>query len=77
MESQNKRIAEYLKTGESITPLEALYQFGCFRLASRINDLKREGLSIKCEMIEITSPSVYNGKKIVARYKLLKDDHSS
>ena len=40
--SQNTQILEYLKTGKSLTPLEALDIFGCLRLASRINDLKKE-----------------------------------
>ena len=39
-------IRERLLSGGSITALEALREFGCYRLASRISDLKREGLNI-------------------------------
>jgi hypothetical protein len=47
-ESQNKRIAAWLQAGNTITALEALNMFGCFRLASRITDLKQKfGLDIK------------------------------
>jgi hypothetical protein len=72
MESQNKRIAKYLKSGRSLTPLDALYQFGCFRFGARVYDLRRRGMNIKAEMIEITSPSVYKGVKRVCRYSLMK-----
>ena len=33
--SQEDNILEHLKQGNRITPLDALYKFGCFRLASR------------------------------------------
>ena len=68
-ESQNKKIAEHLKSGRSITPLEALYKFDCWALSSRISDLVKIGMNIESELIEITS----GGKnKYVARYKLIK-----
>lgn len=67
MESQNKRIRKHLQYGLSLTPLDALYQYGCFRLGARIYDLKQEGILIETEMIAITS----EGKtKYVARYKI-------
>jgi hypothetical protein len=64
-ESQNKRILEHLSLGRTITSLEALKLFQCFRLASRINALKTKGHNIKSEMIEVE----YSKKK-VARYSL-------
>lgn len=69
MESQNIRIRKYLESGKSLTPLDALYQFGCWALSSRISDLKKQGVQIKSELIEITSDGK---KKQVARYKLAK-----
>ena len=48
-ESQNKQIKTYLESGKSITALEALDLFGCFRLASRMNDLKKMGVKFKSE----------------------------
>ena len=63
--SQNKRIAEWLKSGNSITAMEALNMFNCFRLASRITDLKQKfGLRIVTD--RVMTPS---GKR-VASYKL-------
>jgi hypothetical protein len=47
MESQNKAIAKHLNEGNTITPLEALNLFGCFRLSARIYDLRKLGLAIE------------------------------
>jgi hypothetical protein len=46
MKTQKQQILAYLKKGKSITPLQALTKFGCFRLAARIADLRNEGLNI-------------------------------
>lgn len=65
MKSQNKQIAEYMKSGKKITSLDALYLFSCFRLSARIDNLKKEGMDIKSETIAIRSA----GKlKHVTRY---------
>ena len=63
-QSQNARIAAYLEAGNSITQMEALNLFQCFRLASRISDLRNRGLQIITE--KILTPS---GKR-VASYKM-------
>lgn len=62
--SQNKQIAAWLNSGNTITSLEALKRFGCMRLASRINDLRQRGMDIVTEKV-ITS----TGKR-VAQYSL-------
>ena len=72
MESQNKRILAYLKSGRKITPLEALYEFGTMRLSARIYDLRDQGEMIEVKTIEITSPSVLSGKKHVKQYWIKK-----
>ena len=64
--SQSVAILNYLKTGNSLNPLEALNKFGCFRLAARIGDLRKEGHDIQTEMY-----SEENGKKY-AVYSLPK-----
>lgn len=64
IESQNAKIKSWLLDGKSITALEALNRFGCFRLASRISDLRtREELPICKEMVD-------NGEKRFAKYYL-------
>jgi hypothetical protein len=45
--SQRARVLEYLKKRGDITQLQALVEFGCFRLAARIEELRRAGHSIK------------------------------
>lgn len=62
--SQTDRILDYLLTGKSITPLEALDLFGCFRLGARIADIKARGYIVYSEFI--TTPS----QKKVKRYHL-------
>ena len=63
-QSQNKKIADWLQAGNSLTQMDALNMFQCFRLASRINDLRKLGLEIVTE--KILTPS---GKR-VASYKM-------
>lgn len=50
--SQKSRILEHMRTGHSITPLEALNSFGCLRLGARIADIKAEGYLVHTEMIK-------------------------
>jgi len=50
--SQTEQIRKHLEDGKKITALEALSEFGCFRLAARIKELKKEGLAIYSRMIE-------------------------
>ena len=40
-QSQTARIHEYMKKGNTITPLEALDKFGCFRLSERIREIEK------------------------------------
>lgn len=62
-ESQKNKIRQHLESGKSITPIDALNLFGCFRLATRIYELKEEGLPIKTKMVS-------NGDKYFASYSL-------
>jgi hypothetical protein len=58
IDTQNTKILNYLKSGNTITSLEALNLFGCFRLASRISDLRKMGHAIKRQMV------MRNGKRV-------------
>ncbi len=42
MTDQRHAILQHLKDHKSITPLDALQLYGCFRLAARINELRDE-----------------------------------
>lgn len=61
--TQCKQILAYMRKYGSITPLEALMEFGCMRLSARIHDLRKLGWNIR------TSITKQNGKKF-ARYIL-------
>lgn len=50
-ESQNKVLRKHLESGKSIAPMQALNRFGIYRLASRINNLRNDGMNIISEMI--------------------------
>jgi len=58
-ESQTTQILNHLKLGISLTPIEALELYNCFRLSARIYDLKDEGWPIRCETKELL-----NGKRV-------------
>lgn len=60
--SQREAIRKHLKSGKSLTPLEALKQFGSLRLGARVWELKQEGMPIVKRMVEV------RGGKKVARY---------
>ena len=38
--TQSELILNWLLTGKTLTPMEALREFGCFRLAARIGELR-------------------------------------
>ena len=48
--TQTAKILEHIERYGSITPLDALKEYGCMRLASRVSDLKRAGFQIVREM---------------------------
>ena len=50
-QSQKERILQHLKEGNSITGLEALNLFDCFRLADVIFKLKADGHEFKTETV--------------------------
>lgn len=55
--SQAKAILDYLASGGSLTAIDALTRFGCFRLAARIHELRKAGHAIE----EMTKE--HNGKR--------------
>lgn len=69
--SQSSDIKSYLMAGNSLTQLEALGLFRCFRLAARIEQLRKAGMRIKTEMCRDVTGKTY------ARYSLLKEGRAS
>lgn len=62
--TQNDMIRAHLLSGKPITPIDALNEYGCFRLAARIADLRKEGLQIETQTEQA-------GGKAWAKYRLL------
>ena len=60
---QNTKILNHLRGGGRLTALEALEWFKCFRLASRIHDLKKAGFEVQKRMIKTA-----NGKSVAQYY---------
>ena len=69
--TQNDRIMNHLKEYGSITQLEAMQEYGIYRLASRISDLRKEGISIKRDMVK--GKNRYGEATCFAEYRLLED----
>lgn len=64
--TQNEMIINHLREYGSITQLEALRDYGCMRLASRISDIRKTG--IKIIRLTETSRNRYGQKIRYARY---------
>jgi hypothetical protein len=69
MDSQTTEILSHLKQHKTITAIEALKLYGCFRLAARIYDLAQAGNEIDCKIVKISGRG---GAKRIAEYSLRK-----
>ena len=65
--TKKDRIRSYLMTGNSLTSLTAMANFGTMRLAAVIHDLKKEGDDIRCELKTAPNGSRYG------EYTMVKD----
>lgn len=65
-QTQKEMVLDYIERFGSITPLEALTELGCYRLATRIFELKAEGYNIVTKMIKV--PKKMGGYANVAKY---------
>lgn len=70
--TQCDKVLEYMKTFGSITQLQALSDIGCMRLASRISDLRQQGVAIGRRMK--TSKNRYGEDVYFAEYYLIEED---
>lgn len=65
IQAQQDKILAHLESGKPITPIDALREYGCFRLGARIWDLRRSGHNIITNIITA-------GGKHFAEYRLVK-----
>lgn len=66
--TQNERVLQYMHDYGSITQIEALRDLGVMRLASRISDLKKDGIDIVSETEAVNNR--YGEKVNISRYRL-------
>lgn len=63
-QGQKENVLRHLKRYGSITPLNALELFGCFRLAAVILRLRKEGHKIDTNMIKIEESEKHFAKYV-------------
>lgn len=72
MMSQCNRVLQHLQAYGSITPLEAMQEYGIMRLGARIYDLKKMGYSI--DRIIETGKNRHGESISYARYSLSRKE---
>jgi len=68
--TQKEAILYYLQRGYSVTPMNALQLFGCFRLSAVIFALKKDGHNIATKDVKFKSRFGFTGR--YASYKIVK-----
>lgn len=66
--TQCDMILRYMQDTGSITPWEAMREFGCMRLGARIWDLKKRGVEISRELVK--DRNRYGKSVSYARYRV-------
>ena len=73
-QTQCEKIVEYMQKHGSITQLQAYIDIGCWRLASRISDLKRKGYAIRTETTRVKNRD--GGYTPIAKYSLAEVENA-
>lgn len=69
--TQCERVLRHMKDFGGITSAEAISEYGIYRLASRISDLKRLGIPIKKEMV--SGKNRFGESTSFARYSIISE----
>ena len=72
---QHLRIKEYILKNGSITSLQAYQDLGITQLAARLKDLKKTGVTVNAEWVEVPTRTRGNQKVRVKRYTIPKTRH--
>ena len=70
--TQREAILQYIQEFGSITPMEAFADLGITKLATRISEMRRDGIHFKIEMVK--TKNRYEKTVQYARYSLLEGD---
>lgn len=66
--TQHEQILTYIRTFGSISPMEAFADLGITKLATRVSEMRKEGISFIKE--PITTKNRFGRSAIFMRYKL-------
>ena len=61
--TKKQKVVQHLVSGQSITPMEALTEYGSFRLGAIIFELRAEGHNIDTEIAKGSGHAIYTLKK--------------
>jgi hypothetical protein len=64
--TQTDQVLSYMRLWGSVTPLQAMHDIGCMRLAARIKDLRDRGYRIETRTIESKNGKRYASYRLVA-----------
>jgi len=67
--SQKQRIKQHLQKGKTITQMQALRKWRCFRLSARINEIRNDGIDVRTTMVDNSHNSGAH-----AKYKIVDDE---
>lgn len=62
--TQTEHILAHLEDGHALTPIDALGLFGCFRLAARVEELRKRGHRIVTDKLRTAAG------KTIAEYRI-------
>lgn len=66
--TQSERIIDYIERFGSITPMQAFYDLGITKLATRVSEMKKDGIEFDQEMV--SSKNRYGDTVSYMRYSL-------
>lgn len=69
--NQNEIILAHLQEFGTITPLQAMNNYGCMRLGARINELRKSGYSIRTDTVK--QKNRYGKMTRYALYRMVND----
>lgn len=73
--TQKEEILQYIKDHGSITPMDAFYDLGITKLATRVSEMRKEG--IEFEIVIEKRRNKYNTRTVsYARYSLRKEEEA-
>lgn len=69
--TQREAILDYIEKFGSITPFQAFSDLGITKLATRISEMRQDGMEFKIEIVK--SKNRYGHSVVYARYSFLEE----